>query len=86
MTEPVSLYAVDPSCDAGRRSAVQMLESVLAQLRATPQTGALRAVLVLGWVDGSGLLVQPYAAGVDLISAAGLLELGKLELYAGTEP
>lgn len=75
----------DPASDAGRRGVEQMLLDALADLRngAVPSCG--RAVLILGWINEGTVMVRPYAAGVDLISAVGLLDLGQMELYTGGE-
>lgn len=84
MPEPIHLADHDPSGDAARRGVRAMLQRALADLDAGAAPAAARAVLVLGWLDsGGGLHVRPYAAGVDLISAVGLLDLGQMELYTG---
>ena len=81
MADPIRLSDHDPQGDAGRRGVEAMLEEALADLRTGRTPAVARAVLVLGWVKDRQLHVRPYAAGVDILSAAGLLDIGKMELY-----
>jgi hypothetical protein len=78
MSEPVTLY--EASGDCRHLPAAHVLRDALAECEAEPPR---YAIVVLGYVEQGGLSLATYSSGVDVVSAAGLLELAKAEIVGG---
>ncbi|MEJ1402558.1 MAG: hypothetical protein RPU61_03445 [Candidatus Sedimenticola sp. (ex Thyasira tokunagai)] len=81
MGDVTAIYDVNK--DARQQSVEKMLEAALASVREQP---AHKAVLVVIDVDKQGQRIRPFAAGVDMLDALGVLEMGKMELLFPSEP